>query len=142
MEQELINYLEVKIRARRKNESLARSIVGAFCVEANPSIEIIEDIKTVVSEAITNCIVHAYPDENGIVDIVLFLYKEEVKIVIRDYGMGIVDIEKAMTPFYSSKESEERSGMGFTIMESFMDSIEVINMDKGVQLTLIKKFWG
>lgn len=140
MEQELINYLEVKIRARRKNESLARSIVGAFCVEANPSIEIIEDIKTVVSEAITNCIVHAYPDENGIVDIVLFLYKEEVKIVIRDYGMGIVDIEKAMTPFYSSKESEERSGMGFTIMESFMDSIEVINMDKGVQLTLIKKF--
>ena len=136
-----INEMELKFKAISINEGFARSAIAAFCVQANPSVDEITDIKTAVSEAVTNAVVHAYPLKDGDVSIKVKLYSSGVVIEISDNGIGIDDFEKAREPFYTSKPSEERSGMGFTVMESFMDSVTLLNNGKsGLTVKMEKIF--
>ena len=118
-----INEMEITFKAISVNEGFARACIAAFCVQANPTFNEITDIKTAVSEAVTNAVVHAYPLKDGYVTIKVKLYSNGVSIDVCDNGIGIDDFEKAREPFYTSKPNEERSGMGFTVMESFMDEV-------------------
>ncbi len=134
------NYMEVSFKALSINEGFARVCVAGFCVQLNPSIDELGDIKTAVSEAVTNCVVHAYPKGEGIITLRCELEGSMVKVVVKDSGVGIQDIARAREPFFTTKPSEERSGMGFAVMESFMDKIEVApNEDKGLVVTMYKK---
>ncbi|MBO5925852.1 MAG: anti-sigma F factor [Clostridia bacterium] len=119
------NYIQLKIPALSQNEYLARSVVGALFAELNPTIEQLADVKTAVSEAVTNCIVHAYQDEKGVIEINAWLEGTTIHIKIIDTGVGIEDVNQAMTPFFTSKPNADRSGMGFTVMQSFMDELKV-----------------
>ena len=140
---EIINEMSLSVKSLSVNESFVRSVVAGFCVSANPSLDEITDIKTAVSEAITNCVVHAYPDSVGKIDINVKLYENMVKISITDYGVGIDDIEQALQPFFTTKPTEDRSGMGFTVMESFMDEFSVTkNKSKGITVHMTKIFKG
>ena len=137
----LLNEMELTIKAISINEGFARSCIAAFCVQANPNLDEITDIKTAVSEAVTNCVVHAYPGLTGYIYIKVKLYEDYVDIEIIDNGVGIDDFEKAKEPFYTSKPDEERSGMGFAVMESFMDSLELKkNTEKGLIVKMQKFF--
>lgn len=134
------NYMEVTFKAISENEGFARLCVAGFCLPLNPSVDQLGDIKTAVSEAVTNCVVHAYPKGEGNVWLSCFIEGQDVKIVVKDCGVGIKDIEKAREPFFTTKPSEERSGMGFAVMESFMDKIEVAPNEKGgLVVTMYKK---
>ena len=119
------NNMSLKIKAISRNDAFARSVVGAFCVELNPTMDEINDIKTAVSEAVTNCIVHAYDYKDGEIEINADIQGSCLHIEIKDFGVGIDDIAKARQPFFTTKPDEERSGMGFTVMESFMDTLTV-----------------
>lgn len=122
-----------------ENEAFARSCVASFCLQLNPTLDEISDIKTAVSEAVTNCVVHAYPDRVGDILLCMEIEKNTLKISISDFGVGISNIEQALTPFFTSKPDEERSGMGFTVMDSFMDSLIVKNnSSKGVTVEMTK----
>lgn len=136
-----VNEMSVRFLAVSENEAFARICVASFCSILNPTIDEIGDIKTAVSEAVTNSIVHAYPSKTGYVDINIKLFSNnEIYISIKDYGVGIVDIDKAREPFYTSKPTKDRSGMGFTVMEGFMDSVDVISKEnRGVEVILRKK---
>ena len=135
----ILNEMTLNVKSLSVNESFVRSAIAAFCVELNPTIDEITDIKTAVSEAITNCVVHAYPNSVGDILIKVRLYSNKVDIQITDYGEGIEDIEKAKEPFYTTKPEQERSGMGFVVMESFMDSFKVEkNKDKGITIQMTK----
>jgi stage II sporulation protein AB (anti-sigma F factor) len=125
------NYIEVKLPALSKNESLARSIVAAFCIELNPTVDDIDDIKTAVSEAVTNCIVHAYGKEGGEIILRAKTNNNVLIVEIEDKGIGIENIKEARKPFFTTKANEERSGMGFTVMETFMDTLEVRGNEYG-----------
>ena len=126
-----------------ENESFARSAVAGFCVQLNPTLDEITDIKTAVSEAVTNCVVHAYPKRKGKIEIWVGLTKDCVHIAVRDDGIGIENFEKAREPFFSTKPNEERSGMGFTVMESFMDSLSLAKRSSGgVEVVMTKKIKG
>ena len=134
------NFMEVSFKAISINEGFARMCVAGFCLPLNPSLDELGDIKTAVSEAVTNCVVHAYPKHNGIVKMRCEIEGNLLKIEITDEGVGIKDIEKAREPFYTTKPSEERSGMGFSVMESFMDKVEVENnLTKGLKVTMYKQ---
>ena len=137
----LINEMELNFKALSINEGFARSCVAAFCVQANPSLDEITDIKTAVSEAVTNCVVHAYPAIKGNVCIKVKLYERSVEIEVIDNGIGIENFEKAREPFYTTKPDEERSGMGFAVMESFMDNLELkSNKNQGLIVKMQKYF--
>lgn len=136
---EYINKMNLKFLSLSENESFARLAVASFCSSVNFSIEDISDIKTAVSEGVTNAIVHGYEDKLGEIEIECVIYDSFVEISIIDYGRGIEDIEEAMKPFFTTKADKERSGMGFTVMEGFMDKMEVISqVGKGTTLKLIK----
>jgi len=124
------------------NEQFARATVAAFVASLNPTLDEITDIKTAVSEAVTNCVVHAYPDEIGEITILVTLKGNEVEIVVSDHGVGIDDFEKARQPFYTTKLHDERSGMGFTVMESFMDKVELNNNRKNGLIVKMSKKLG
>lgn len=134
-----INEMEITFRALSINEGFARSCIAAFCVQANPSIDEITDIKTAVSEAVTNSVVHAYPLGDGNITIKVKLYTHGVVIEVSDNGIGIDDFEQAREPFYTTKPDEERSGMGFTVMESFMDSVVLQKNGKSGVLVRMEK---
>ena len=135
------NFMEVTFKALSVNESFARVCVASFCLQLNPTLEEIGDIKTAVSEAVTNCVVHAYPGKHkGLVTMRCEIDDNVVKIIIKDNGVGIKDIEKAREPFFTTRPSEERSGMGFAVMESFMDSLHVFhNEGSGIAVEMSKK---
>ncbi|MBR6779109.1 MAG: anti-sigma F factor [Clostridia bacterium] len=133
------NSMEIKFKAIAENEAFARNVVASFILPLNPSISELEDIKTAVNEAITNVIVHAYPEKAGEITMKVSTTANKVEIHITDKGVGIQDIERALTPFYTSKPNEERSGMGFTVMESFMDKLEVKNNKEGVTVVMFKE---
>ena len=136
-----INEMIVKLKANSVNERFARAMVASFCVQAEPSLDEITDIKTAVSEAVTNSVVHAYPKSSGWIEIEAKLYDDKIEIVVSDNGVGIKDISKALEPFYTTKPLEERSGMGFTVMESFMDEMDVAeNLGGGLRVKLVKNF--
>ena len=135
------NYMNLKIKAISCNVEFARSVVGAFCAQLNPTLDEISDIKTAVSEAVTNCIVHAYVYKDGIIEIEATIEDNRIHIEIKDTGVGISDIEQARRPFFTTKPDEERSGMGFTVMESFMDMLEVLpNEPTGTIVKMSKNF--
>ena len=122
----IINEMCLDFPASPENESLARLAVSAFILPLDPTLEQLADIKTSVSEAVTNAIIHGYRDRRGKVRLAAALYEDRTLTVdICDQGVGIPDIELARQPFYSTQSDEERSGMGFTVMESFMDAVDV-----------------
>ncbi len=134
------NEMKLEFLSKSNNEGFARVVVACFASQIDPTIEEIADIKTAVSEAVTNAIIHAYPNGEGLVKIVSRLYDKEIEIEISDTGIGISDIEEAKVPMYTSKSGLERSGMGFTIMESFMDNLKVESIvGLGTKITMKKK---
>ena len=134
------NYFKMTILSNTKNEAFVRTTIAAFCSELNPTIEEINDIKTAVSEAFTNCIVHAYNNEQKEVVIETVIFENCVEIKIMDTGIGVADVQKAMEPFYTTKPEQERSGMGFTLMQAFMDDVQVISeVGKGTTVIMTKK---
>ncbi len=137
----MVNDMKLAIPSLSVNEGMARATVAAFCAQADPSTCELADIKCAVSEAVTNCIVHAYKDTVGTIYISAKLYSDGmVKIVIRDKGCGIEDVEIARQPLYTTDAAGERSGMGFTVMESFCDKVKVVSKcKKGTTVTLFKR---
>ncbi len=119
------NEMKLEFLSKANNEAFARITVAAFVSQLDPTIEELADIKTAVSEAVTNAIVHGYEDTEGIVKVVAKLFANTVEIEVSDTGKGIEDVELARKPLYTTKANLERSGMGFTIMESFMDEVEI-----------------
>ncbi|MEG1710664.1 MAG: anti-sigma F factor [Clostridia bacterium] len=119
------NEMTLIISALPINEGFARSAVAAFCARLNPTVEEIGDIKTAVSEAVTNSIVHAYEYHNGDIKIYVIVNNNNITIEITDYGKGMKDVTAAMQPFFTTGPMDERSGMGFTVMEAFMDELTV-----------------
>ena len=121
------NYMILEFPSKSSNEAFARSAVACFAAQMDPTLEELGDIRTAVSEAVTNCIVHAYPDSYGMIMLRCRILKDNVlDIVIKDKGIGIADIEQARRPMYTTG-GNDRSGMGFTIMESFMTNFELIS---------------
>lgn len=135
------NSLSIMLPSLSANEAAARTLVSAFCAQLDPTISELADIKCSVSEAVTNCIVHAYREEIRPIYITVSLYSDRtVRLEIRDKGCGIPDIPQAMTPLYTTDKTGERSGMGFSVMESFCDRIRVQSKPgKGTKVTLIKR---
>ncbi len=120
------NKMTIKFTATSQNESFARSVIACFALQLNPSVAEITDIKTAVSEAVTNAIVHGYSNSGiGEIEMSASLTENVLHIKISDSGVGIDNLEKALQPFYTTKPEQERSGMGFTIMQSFMDEVKV-----------------
>ena len=138
-----INEMRLTVDSRSVNESYCRVAVAAFAAQLDPNIEEISDIKTAVSEAVTNCIVHAYPESVGMIYITASIFENNsIKIKIRDKGCGIIDVKLAMEPLFTTLGGE-RAGLGFAVMESFCDKIRVSSKpDKGTTVTLIKSFKG
>lgn len=134
------NEMSLTFLALSENEAFARVAVASFCSSINPTIDELSDIKTAVSEAVTNSVVHAYPNTIGRIKLDVKLLENEIYITIMDFGIGIKDVEKAKEPFYTSKPNSERSGMGFSVMEEFMDKVLIESESgNGVKVTLIKK---
>ncbi|WP_090438983.1 anti-sigma F factor [Natronincola peptidivorans] len=135
------NYMKLELHSKSQNEAFARVVVAAFAAQLDPTIEEISDIKTAVSEAVTNAIIHAYEEKNAMVTIICRIIDNELEIIVEDRGKGIEDIEKAKEPLYTSKPELERSGMGFTVMETFMDKVDVYSeLGEGTKIIMTKKF--
>lgn len=133
------NSIKIEFLSKSSNEGFARVAVAAFASQLDPTLEQISEIKTAVSEAVTNCIVHGYKDKIGKIYISARLNKNKLTVVVRDKGCGIEDIDRAREPLFTTGNENERSGMGFTIMESFMDKISVKSkIDKGTRVTMSK----
>ena len=135
-----VNKFNLTVLSRSANESFARSVVSAFASQLDPTLEEIGDIKTAVSEAVTNCIVHAYRDKIGKIYISGEIFEDRtIRIKIRDCGCGIEDVEQAMQPLFTTI-GDERAGLGFAVMQSFMDSIKVRSrVGQGTTVTLLKR---
>lgn len=134
------NYMILDFPSKSANEAFARSAVACFAAQMDPTLEEMGDIKTAISEAVTNCIVHAYPDAIGTITIRCRILKDSMlDIVVKDHGVGISDVEQARKPMFTTGGSE-RSGMGFTIMESFMTSFDVSSqLGKGTTVHMRRK---
>ena len=134
------NILEVKFSAKSENESLASVIVASFAAKLDPTIDELSDIKTAVSEAVTNAIIHGYEeDESKFVYLRCELIENTIKIVVEDYGKGIENVEEARQPMFTSKPELERSGMGFSFMETFMDDMQVASiLGEGTKVIMTK----
>lgn len=135
------NRIKIEFSSKSQNEGFARVAVAAFASQLDPTIEEITDVKTAVSEAVTNAVIHGYGGKDGVVRIEAMIEKNELTIEISDEGIGIENIELAMQPLYTSRPDLERSGMGFTVMETFMDSLEVKSEnEKGTKVIMKKVF--
>src|SRR5574344_914974 len=133
------NEMKLTFDSLSVNEGVARTVVAAFVAELNPTLDEIADIKTAVSEAVTNCIIHGYEDSQGIIKIHCLIQDNTITIEVSDNGKGIEDINVAKEPLYTSKPNLERSGMGFTIMESFMDELKIESvLNLGTKVTMKK----
>lgn len=134
------NEMRLEFLSKSSNEAFARIAVAAFASQLDPTIEEIADIKTAVSEAVTNSIIHAYPNKEGIIKVHSKLYENEIEVEISDTGEGIENIAEAREPLYTTKGNLERSGMGFTIMDSFMDYLNVESIvGLGTKITMKKR---
>ncbi len=137
------NYMKLEIPGKSQNEAFARVTVAAFAAQADPTIDEISDVKTAVSEAVTNAIIHGYENGPGNICITASLTGRRLEITVVDYGVGIEDIEQARQPLFTSKPELERSGMGFTIMENFMDEFSVESKPgQGTTVRMVKIFDG
>jgi len=133
------NEMKLEFSSKSSNEAFARITVASFAAQLDPTVEEISDIKTAVSEAVTNCIIHGYENKEGMVTIIARLFANSIEIEIIDYGKGIENIEQAREPLYTSKPELERSGMGFTIMESFMDEVKIESKPEEGTKIIMKK---
>ncbi|MFL0194623.1 anti-sigma F factor [Clostridium sp. WILCCON 0269] len=135
------NSVKIEFTSKSQNESFARVAVAAFVSQLDPTLDELTDVKTAVSEAVTNSIIHGYENKEGIVKIEAAIKGRELILIVEDKGSGIEDINAARQPLYTSKPELERSGMGFTVMETFMDSLEVESeKNKGTRLIMKKVF--
>lgn len=121
------NKMVVKFDSLSENECFARNVIASFLMPLNPSIGVLSDIKTAVSEAVTNSIVHGYPEKKGEVTMSAEIDEDKIHIVVSDKGVGIENLEEALQPFFTGKPEDERSGMGFTIIKTFMDEVKVVS---------------
>ena len=137
----MLNQVKMTFASRSVNESFSRAALAAFLAQADPTVPQLADIKTAVSEAVTNCIVHAYRGSTGIVTLTAKYYDDRtLKITVSDRGCGIEDVEKARTPLFTTCPDEDRCGMGFSIMESFSDKLSVFSKPgEGTRVTLTRK---
>ena len=134
------NKMSLSFISISQNEAFARNVIASFMLTLNPTLTEISDVKTAVSEAVTNAIVHGYKNEIGIVEINAEIIKDCIHIEIKDGGVGIENVDLAKEPFFTTGEESERSGMGFTVMSSFMDSLEVISkLNEGTTVKMSKK---
>lgn len=134
------NEMEIKVDSHSENEAFIRVAVAAFMTQLDPTLEEVEDVKTAVSEAVTNCIIHGYEGDNGKIRVYCRIEQNEIYIEIEDSGKGIADVEAAMEPMYTSKPELERSGMGFAFMEAFMNELQVESvLGKGTCIRMKKK---
>lgn len=135
------NYLKLQFYSLPRNQAFARDAVAAFCLELNPTLSDISDVKCAVSEAVTNCTVHAYRGNLGLVTVECEIEDSKLHIKVSDTGKGIADIQKAVQPFFTTLPSDERSGMGFTIMQTFMDEFKVNSIQgEGTVVYMSKSF--
>lgn len=142
------NYVHLEFEARSVNESFARMAVAAFMMDMNPTLDELQDVKTAVSEAVTNAIIHGYDSEGAKEEMIqedklveMSCHREDEKLIVSiiDHGVGIADVEAAKQPFFTTKPDMERSGMGFSFMETFMDEVEVYSkLGEGTRVTMIK----
>jgi len=140
MKEKVTNCARVSFDAKSINEGFARMTVMAFMMDMNPTMDEMQDVKTAVSEAVTNAIIHGYPME-GEQQVEMFCHRQDQKvtITIEDHGVGIENVEKARQPFFTSKPDMERSGMGFSFMETFMDEVEIYSkLGEGTRVTMTK----
>jgi len=138
---EVTNYFTLTIPAHSRNESFARVVVAAFAAQLDPTLEEINEVKTAVSEAVTNAIIHGYGEKGGEIVITCTLRADNtLEVIIKDTGVGIEDLEQAREPLFTTRPDLERSGMGFTVMEEFMDSVSVDSKPgQGTVVTMTKK---
>lgn len=133
------NYFKISFPSRSVNEAFARMTIASFCMQFDPTIEQLNDIKTAVSEAVTNCVVHAYPNNVGTVYITAKLKNNILTVTVKDKGVGISDIQQAMQPMFTTDAKTERAGLGFAVMQTFMDKIKVYStVDKGTRVVMTK----
>ena len=130
------NEMKMEFDAVSENEAFARVCVAAFVARLDPTLDEINDVKTAVSEAVTNSIIHGYDEKGGLIEVMVSINEQEAVSSIRDYGKGIEDVAQAMMPMFTTGEDKERSGMGFTFMEVFMNTVEVIS-EPGVGTTVV-----
>ena len=136
----MTNHIKVEFEAKECNVGFARIVAAGFMAALDPTLDEAEDVKVAISEAVTNAIVHGYEGREGIVYMEAFSYDSTVMFSIRDAGCGIADIAKAKEPLFTTKPNEERSGLGFTVMESFMDSLHIESKpDEGTTVTMTKR---
>lgn len=136
----MMDKMILKFNAKSENEAFARTCVSAFILPLNPSLEELSDVKTAVSEAVTNAVVHAYDrGEDGVIEIECEISGAELHIKIKDFGKGIENIDEALEPFFTTRSFEERSGMGFTIMKTFMSDLSVETVPSGGTVVSMKK---
>ncbi|MBE6895318.1 MAG: anti-sigma F factor [Ruminococcaceae bacterium] len=134
------NFIKLSFPSKSVNEAFARSAVSAFCAQLDPTVEQINDIKTAVSEAVTNCIVHGYHNTFGIIYITATITENTLTVKIVDKGIGIEDIQKAMQPLFTTDPNGERAGIGFAVMQTFMDTLKVKStVGKGTRVVMTKK---
>ena len=135
--------VHLEFNSESENEGLARMVTAAYMMRFDPTMEEMSDVKTAVSEAVTNSIVHAYDDTNGKIILDISSQDETIRILVEDFGIGIEDVKKAMEPMYTTKAKEERTGMGFSFMEAFMDKVEVTSTPgKGTKVLMFRKIGG
>ena len=135
--------LKMEMSCKPENEGLARIAIATFMVRLNPTLEEINDVKTAVTEAVTNAIVHGYEDREGIIYLEGIIKEKSIEISVKDEGVGIANIKEAREPLYTTKPEEERSGMGFTFMEIFMDEVHIDSkVGEGTEVRMIKKIVG
>ena len=132
------NKMILKVSAISENEAFLRTCVAAFMLTEDPTVEVVNDVKTAVSEAVTNSVVHAYPYGDGDITLSCEITDGYIKIEVRDEGVGIEDVKRAVEPFFTTKAEEERSGLGFTVIKSFMDEVEITS-ERGVGTTVFMK---
>lgn len=138
----ILNEMKVEFLSKSSNESFARITVSAFIAQLDPNIEEMSDVKTAVSEAVTNAIIHGYKNAVGVVTMMIRIFEDRcVEITILDKGAGIADVDEARTPLFTTCDGEERSGMGFTVMETFMDQVKVFSaLSEGTKVVMRKTF--
>ena len=133
------NQMEIRFVSKPENEALARMVISAFVMQANPVMSVITEIRTAISEAVTNTVVHAYEGREGLIILRATLSDGELATEVEDFGCGIEDVSAAMQPFYTSKPDQERTGIGFALMQSFMDRVEVQSIKGSGTLVRMKK---
>ena len=136
----MTNHIKIEFEAKEVNVSFSRIAIAAFIAPLDPTVDEAEDVKVAVSEAVTNAIVHGYENRDGVIYMEAFSYSNTLMLSVKDTGCGIEDIEKAREPLFTTKPEEERSGLGFTVMESFMDSVHIESkIGCGTVVTMTKR---